>query len=880
MKRHGAFFLLFLCCVAALGQREASIWYFGDNAGLDFNSGTPLPLLDGQIATLEGCSSMADNQGNLLFYSDGSTVWNKTHTIMTNGEGLRGSFSSSQAAMIVPVPQNKNLYYIFTPDDVITIRETGIPLGFNYAIVDMSLQNGLGAVTTKNVQLLERCGEQVAAVRNTEGDFYWIVTQYEDKIYSYKLTENGLDPNPVISNNPYPTDNFNNLRGSLKFSPNGSNLASAGVQVFPNYGGKLVLYDFDMGTGMVQNASLLSDDNVYYGVEFSADGAFLYTSGVELMGSGSSSSLGDLFVSQYNLNSEIIDESEFTLGLFPNPNQDFLGGSLQIAIDKKIYHALPAFQLSVINKPSEIGLEADFNKYAVDLGGRRATYGLPPFIQSYFLTQVEIQNFCEGSLTTFKVLDTTNITGIVWDFGDVNSGDSNFSSEINPSHVFSSEGDYTVNFTVTYLDGSSQDYFEFVSIFSLPEVPEEVTLLQCDIDGLGDGLSVFDLNTAISIMTNGNLDLGANFFLSQEDARLNHNSIVELIFYNTEPNQQLFANVFYNSQCYTTVKVNLKVPEENSFLTYEPMVICNSLNNLTPKVDVNEVLTLLEEDFTDFGTITLYKSAYDALLEQNEVSNNELHFDTYDDNYVFFRIETQELCDYIGEIPITFVFPPTYEPLSVQNLCGGNAFIEGISGYDIYQWADGYQGRSRIIQQAGSYTLTFGSGLCFYEQNFEVLPEIPLKVRDITVEDFKPNNTLTIVMDNPEGRSFEFSINGGLTYQGSGFFENLNPGVYSIVVTNGCQQTQEIVAVGGMPNFFSPNGDGANEVIQLQNAVYFKGYQLKIFDRYGRVLKVLNENNPIWEGLDNDIKLPATDYWYLLELQDGRQVKGHFSLKR
>ncbi len=67
-------------------QKEANIWYFGRNAGIDFNTTPPTALTDGEINTLEGCTTFSDKNGNLLFYvgapnstSNLLTVWDKTH---------------------------------------------------------------------------------------------------------------------------------------------------------------------------------------------------------------------------------------------------------------------------------------------------------------------------------------------------------------------------------------------------------------------------------------------------------------------------------------------------------------------------------------------------------------------------------------------------------------------------------------------------------------------------------------------------------------------------------------------------------------------------------------------------------------------------------
>src|SRR5689334_20241397 len=109
------FFLLTLIVFPNLSQaqKENNVWYFGNGAGIDFNSGSPVGLNNGALFTVEGCASIADASGNLLFYTDGVTVYNKVHSVMTNGLGLLGGNSSSESAIIVPMPGSSTLYYIF-----------------------------------------------------------------------------------------------------------------------------------------------------------------------------------------------------------------------------------------------------------------------------------------------------------------------------------------------------------------------------------------------------------------------------------------------------------------------------------------------------------------------------------------------------------------------------------------------------------------------------------------------------------------------------------------------------------------------------------------------------------------------------------------------
>lgn len=103
------FYLLLFIPIVAFSQKEAAFWYFGELAGLDFNSGSPVSTT-GALVSFEGSATMSDCDGNLLFYTDGVTVWDNTHNVMLNGTGLLGNPSSTQSAIIIPDPGNSSRY--------------------------------------------------------------------------------------------------------------------------------------------------------------------------------------------------------------------------------------------------------------------------------------------------------------------------------------------------------------------------------------------------------------------------------------------------------------------------------------------------------------------------------------------------------------------------------------------------------------------------------------------------------------------------------------------------------------------------------------------------------------------------------------------------
>src|SRR5262245_49618020 len=111
------FILLPLICFS---QKQGNIWYFGIQSVLDFSSGVPVAITGGQTGTdtvinqQEGTSCISDSAGELLFYTSGKTIWNRLHNRMPNGSGLMGGQSSTQSSLIVPLPGNDHLFYVFT----------------------------------------------------------------------------------------------------------------------------------------------------------------------------------------------------------------------------------------------------------------------------------------------------------------------------------------------------------------------------------------------------------------------------------------------------------------------------------------------------------------------------------------------------------------------------------------------------------------------------------------------------------------------------------------------------------------------------------------------------------------------------------------------
>ncbi len=363
-----------VCYQYSFSQKQTNFWYFGTLAGLDFNSGSPVVMTNGALNTAEGCSTISDASGNLLFYTDGVKVWNKAHTQMPNGFGLLGDPSTSQSALIVPNPGNASLFYIFT----LPAEGGG---NFCYSVVDMTLQSGKGDVTTKNTFLKSNVTEKMSAVYHCNGHDIW-VTIHENgsnSYLAYLVTNTGIDP-PVISNvGAKHTD----VHGQMKFNTSGTKIACAIDTVItatplPGTGkGFVDVCDFDRSTGAVSNALRISlTYQRAYGVEFSPDDSKIYVSYYNVAANSG--------VSQFDLSAANVQTSESIITTSFNPDIY----ALQLAPNKKIYvtREITPF-LDVINSPNLSGAACSYTSNAINLDpnstGTMCMLGLPNFIQSY-----------------------------------------------------------------------------------------------------------------------------------------------------------------------------------------------------------------------------------------------------------------------------------------------------------------------------------------------------------------------------------------------------------------------------------------------------------------------------------------------------------------
>lgn len=378
--------ILFICSsFTSFGQlNRTKNWVVGDSVLLNFNV-NPTSVGVSALESFEGYSVISDTLGNLLFYTNGISVWNSNHQVMPNGWGLNSNFSATNAALIVPKPGNDSIYYIFTVG-----QYGGNQGGFGgtaYTIVDISLNGGLGDVVQKNTVLFTKSTEKLSATYHQNGIDFWIMTHDfgNSQFRAFLLTQNGITSPPVISkvgaiHYELPIGDWGaNTTGSMRFSPSGCRLAL----VLSAQKDTIQIFNFDKSSGYVFNPlSVLAPALTYgnpYLLCFSPDNSKLYVSGYD-------------WIFQFDVSSNIqstIQQSKTiiatnTLQVSGTPKYDF--EDLQIAPDGKIYVSrMLTPYLSCIASPNNLGTLSNFVDTAIVFPGFQCKYGLPNFVSNFVL---------------------------------------------------------------------------------------------------------------------------------------------------------------------------------------------------------------------------------------------------------------------------------------------------------------------------------------------------------------------------------------------------------------------------------------------------------------------------------------------------------------
>jgi hypothetical protein len=442
------FFILILLLFPKIGkaQNHDNNWFFSNSIGISFGTGNPAFVSGGVMTQAEGNATISDPSGNLLFYTNGYKIWNRNHQVMPNGLLNASAYSGMEPAqgyLIVPMPSSNNLYYLFSVPDWYSNN------GLRYSVIDMSLNGGLGDIVAsqKNIFVHDHIREQISATYHFNGRDIWIVCHHSDngatpgygnpytpgpnynnsnKFVAFLLTPSGLNTTPVVSTSGS-LHNGSNRYGYLRFSKNGSTLASA----LGGGANSLEIFNFNNQTGIVSNAQTIetSGEPYSYICEFSPSGSVLYMTVVT--GSGT--------IRSYDITSGVgstIRASKLSFGV----SSDLLLGK-----NDKIYGHWTGSYLSEINNPNNRS-SPSFVQNAVAIGSQTVTSNLPNFIKPLVCPSILISGLPSSSL----YVSGTPITLSGQPGGEIFSGPGMSAGGIfNPTSA--GVGTHTITYTVSGL---------------------------------------------------------------------------------------------------------------------------------------------------------------------------------------------------------------------------------------------------------------------------------------------------------------------------------------------------------------------------------------------------------------------------------------------
>lgn len=424
---------------------------------------------------------------------------------------------------------------------------------------------------------------------------------------------------------------------------------------------------------------------------------------------------------------------------------------------------------------------------------------------------------------------------------------------------------------------------EIVIEYSANPIPNNTTLTQCDSDT--DGLAIFNLSEANTTIIGSNLNTGPpKYFLSFAEAFTVQNTLTNIAnFQNIIPNQVIYARLENTFGCFGISEVTLTT--STTSIVIPSISLCDE-DEIADGITVinlsTEVSPIILANFSGSGLqVAYYASVADAQTQSNAVPNlyaNPTPFSAQ----LFARVTDGLNC--LGIIPITLqinVFEPDNFETEELSLCEDESyFIEVSPIYVSYLWNTGEITPRITITEIGTYSVTVtNSQGCKATKTFVITPSSIAIINSITIFDFVGSQN-TVQINYSGLGDYQFSLDGNY-FQDSPIFTNVEPGEYLVTVKdmNGCGSVSQLIYVLDYPRFFTPNGDGFNDIWEIKN-LNQPNSKIYIFNRYGQFIKEIKANHQGWDGTFEGALLPATDYWFSLFLENGRNIKGHFSLKR
>ena len=519
---------------------------------------------------------------------------------------------------------------------------------------------------------------------------------------------------------------------------------------------------------------------------------------------------------------------------------------------------------------SAVFLEASSFRLSTDLGTDRL--------------RATNNSLCGNETLTLNALQNDVLSYKWFKNGNLLSGNTGFELQVE------NEGIYSVE---VLLDNGCTSYGSIQIEYSPLPIAIDSALVQCDTDGVFDGLTTFNLTQINETLINNNPNREVKFYTSLSSAQNSIDEIDGTAFNNSSNPQVVYAQLIDTaSNCFDIAELTLSV--STSTANDAVLGYCDSdgtedgFYNFTLSDANADVLLGLPSSFD----LNYYETYQDALLEVNPLAANYTNTTPYNQT-IFVRVENGNDCHGINRVELVVFRLPELVIQEERIICLNTfpspitldaGIINGFTPVLSYDWSTGETTPQIQVNIPGIYTVnvTNANG-CSKLRTITVLPSNIATFDSIDIIDGVDNNIVTIFVSG-EGE-YEYALDSEFTgYQDSNVFSEVTPGYHTVYVRdkNDCGTVKENIAIIGFPKFFTPNGDGYNDTWHVYgiNTPDQVNSEIYIFDRFGKLIIKLSPSSAGWDGTFNGVNTPSSDYWFYIKLQNNKIFRGHFSLRR
>lgn len=906
-------------------EQRAFIWYFGNNAGLDFNPisesppgpVTAIPFGDptiynggNQMTTEEGCAIYCDDNGNPIFYTDGEEVYDREGNLLASNIG--GDETATQSVLIAPMPGDATLYYIFINKQIYS-ASGDFEYELLYTVFDLKQNDGLG-------DLVRDVANQVVVTQlyngNTEritGNANWIIVHEfgNNNFRAYPITALGVG-NAVVSNvgSVHPSSSEEAGQGYMKLSTSGKLAVALSLSNNENF---VELFDFDNATGAVSSTlqlDLAPGTGQVYGVEFSPSENILYATLRNSGGSGTS--IVRWVIDTTTVTGSVTDptfvENSKTEIVFEN-GVDL--GALQQGPDGLIYIAnYGAGSLATLTNPEDTTSTGNsgytLNGIAL-ASGTTSTLGLPNFLNQFNTAPpgllLNVFNGCSGETLDFGLGNPSSLERYRWRINDSNGNEVLRSSVID-------DGDFSFTITTPGTYAAIVDVIPDCSTFDIPitssqqifvinPLPNFNTINLNNPSGCGLPDGSFDVEL---------LDAGTYVYAVSGPVAVSPDTVSAPNIY-TVPSLMAggYTITVTNALtgCSETDVVTLNDPAPYGFTATPVLTDCDGLNGgvqvSVTGAPVFDIRYILRDQTTSLITASGVESTNSFLisaglgtyiLELSDANNCTL-------SQSDLIVDSPPLTGLI--IPAEVIVCDNESTQIIYTISNAIGLQVSGSSQPIFDGSDNPADQDTVTVSAqGTYTFTAqGDGINFcdnvgivevifnspspnpFDSRYIICPTDPLPANQTVVLPNPPSGFESVRWFEPDGDEITANTTD---YQFNIARDSLiisNNGEITVELTNffGCITTAEINIIEdckariNAPNAFSPNGDNVNDRFNIFPVlVSEEDFEIFIFNRWGEMIFqssdlafMTNQETGGWNGgYDNDEgrPLPGGTYAY------------------